>query len=170
MRTRPLVRAVRPIMRVRARAARPCSSDARPCSSDAKPIEVVNLADAFATVSAHWSPVVAGAVNDAHVKLVKLSGEFVWHHHDDEDELFLVAKGVMEMQFRGYSRVVNPGEFVIVPRGVEHRPAALPRDSEVECVLIEPNSTLNTGTVTDEAELAAHEQGRGLTKTTLREL
>ena len=128
------------------------------------------MSSAFASFTEHWSPVIAGAVNDSHVKLVKLSGEFVWHHHEEEDELFLVTRGTLEMQFRGYNRVVNAGEFIIVPKGVEHRPAALPRDSEVECILLEPMTTLNTGTVSNQDELHSHEQGAGLTKTTLKEL
>ena len=150
------------------RAVRQCTLRGRGLSTSAP--DVVSLSDSFAKLSSHWSPVIAGAVNDSHVKLVKFSGEFVWHHHDHEDELFLVTRGCMEMQFRDCNRVVNPGEFIIVPKGVEHRPSALPRESEVECVLLEPKTTLNTGTVTDEQELENHEQGRGLTKEMLKEL
>jgi mannose-6-phosphate isomerase-like protein (cupin superfamily) len=90
-------------------------------------------------------------VNDCHVKAVKLKGEFIWHHHDNEDELFLVVKGTLRMKFLDREAVVREGEFVIVPRGVEHLPVA---DEEVHIVLIEPKSTLNTGNVTNERTVA----------------
>jgi mannose-6-phosphate isomerase-like protein (cupin superfamily) len=111
----------------------------------------VNLEQKFAQFSDHWSPKVVGQVNDFHVKLVKLKGEFVWHHHDREDELFLVTKGVLRMKLREGDRereeLVRAGEFIIVPRGVEHCPVA---DEEVELVLLEPATTLNTGNVESE--------------------
>jgi mannose-6-phosphate isomerase-like protein (cupin superfamily) len=115
----------------------------------------VNLAEKFALFSEHWQPKVVGALNGQHVKLVKLLGEFVWHHHDDEDELFLVVRGLMRMEFRGRSVTVGPGEFIIVPRGVEHRPVA---EEEVHLLLFEPASTLNTGNVRNErtVEQPAH--------------
>ena len=117
-------------------------------------MEIVSLNDKFARFQEYWSPKIAGEVNDAYVKLVKFKGEFVWHHHDAEDELFLVIKGVMRMKFRenGQERElkVRPGEFVIVPRGVEHMPIA---DDEVHVVLLEPKSTLNTGNVRNERTL-----------------
>lgn len=103
----------------------------------------VNLAAAFARFSDHWSPKVVGAVNDFHVKVVKLQGEFVWHSHDAEDELFLVVKGTLRMQFRDREERVTAGEFIIVPHGVEHRPVA---DEEVHLILLEPATTVNTGT------------------------
>ncbi len=111
-------------------------------------MQVVNLAQKFAKFSDHWSPKIAGELNDSYVKLVKFSGEFVWHHHDNEDELFLVVSGAMRMHYRESGRetvaTVGPGEFVIVPRGVEHKPEAI---GEVAVVLLEPKSTLNTGNV-----------------------
>src|SRR5438445_13790183 len=109
--------------------------------------EKVNLAEKFASFSDHWSPKIAGELNDSYVKLVKLKGEFVWHHHDSEDELFLVVKGRLLLRLRDRDVWVNEGEFAIVPKGVEHLPVA--RD-EVQVVLIEPKSTLNTGNVRNE--------------------
>ena len=108
-------------------------------------IDKVNLADAFATFQDHWSPRVAGDINDFQVKLVKLAGAFDWHHHDIEDELFLVVAGRMKMAFRDHDVIVEPGEFIIVPHGTEHCPEAL--DGECHVLLLEPNSTLNTGNV-----------------------
>src|ERR1700688_474612 len=105
-------------------------------------METVNLQQKFAKFSEHYKPHVIGEVNDCYVKVVKLKGEFIWHHHEDEDELFLVVKGTLRMKFRDREAVVREGEFVIVPRGVEHCPVA---DDEVHIVLIEPKSTLNTG-------------------------
>ena len=108
----------------------------------------VNLADAFAKIPDAWNPRVAGDINDFQVKLVKLDGKFDWHHHDIEDELFLVVSGRMKMAFRDRDVTVEPGEFIIVPRGVEHRPEAL--DGECHVLLLEPNSTRNTGNVETE--------------------
>ena len=115
-------------------------------------IDVVKLADKFARFTDRWSPKIVGEVNDMHVKVVKLAGEFVWHHHDAEDELFLVVRGRLLMQLRDGNREVGPGEFIIVPRGVEHCPKAL--TEEVEIVLLEPKGTLNTGNVTSERTVA----------------
>jgi mannose-6-phosphate isomerase-like protein (cupin superfamily) len=106
-------------------------------------VQVVNLAEKLTRFSEHWSPKIVGQVNDMHVKVVKLSGEFVWHHHDAEDELFLVVRGRLRMQLRDGDREVGPGEFIIVPRGVEHCPLAL--TDEVHVVLLEPVGTVNTG-------------------------
>lgn len=92
--------------------------------------------------SDHWNPRIVGALNGQHVKLVKLQGPFVWHHHEQEDELFYVLKGVLKMEFRDRVVEVHPNEFIIVPKGVEHRPVA---DEEVALMLFEPASTLNTG-------------------------
>ena len=108
--------------------------------------EKVNLAEKFALFGEHWSPKIAGELNGQHVKLVKLLGDFVWHHHEDEDELFLVVEGRMVMEFRDRSVSVEAGEFIIVPRGVEHRPVA---EEEAHVLLFEPASTLNTGNVRD---------------------
>ena len=111
-------------------------------------IEKVNLAEAFGTFHDHWSPHVAGDINDFQVKLVKLAGKFDWHHHDTEDELFLVVAGRMKMAFRDGDVIVEQGEFIIVPHGTEHCPEAL--DDECHVLLLEPGSTLNTGDVVTE--------------------
>jgi len=118
-------------------------------------METVNLADKFSRFSDYCHPPVIGEVNDCHVKAVKLKGEFTWHHHDNEDELFLVVKGTLRMQFRDREAVIRPGEFVIVPKGVEHCPAA---DEEVHIVLIEPKSTLNTGNIVNERTVGESER------------
>jgi mannose-6-phosphate isomerase-like protein (cupin superfamily) len=103
----------------------------------------VNLATALARIPDRWHPRIVGQVNDCHVKLVKLAGEFVWHAHDREDELFLVLRGRLRMRFRHGEVVVGPGEFVIVEHGVEHCPVA---EEETHVLLLEPASTVNTGT------------------------
>ena len=103
----------------------------------------VNLREKLASFSTHWEPKIVGELNDQHVKLAKLRGEFVWHAHDHEDELFLVLRGALDMKFRDRTETVREGEFIIVPRGVEHCPRA---DDEVELLLFEPVSTVNTGT------------------------
>jgi mannose-6-phosphate isomerase-like protein (cupin superfamily) len=115
--------------------------------SDPVRIEKANLAQKFSLFSDHWSPKIAGEVNDSYVKLAKVKGEFVWHHHDEEDELFLVVKGRLEIELRDGSVVLEPGEFVVIPRGIEHRPIAR---EETHLVLIEPKTTLNTGNVRNE--------------------
>jgi len=107
----------------------------------------VNLAEKFSTFSEHWSPKIAGELNGQHVKLVKFQGPFTWHHHEQEDEMFLVVKGSFIMEFRDKNVTLNEGEFIIVPRGVEHRPNA---PQEVEVLLFEPAGTLNTGNVDNE--------------------
>ncbi len=106
-------------------------------------MQKVNLAEKLARISEFWNPKAVGAVNNFHVKLVKLRGEFVWHAHEAEDELFLVLKGRLRMQFRDCEVAVDPGELIIVPHGTEHRPVA---DGEVHVLLFEPGSTVNTGT------------------------
>jgi mannose-6-phosphate isomerase-like protein (cupin superfamily) len=118
-------------------------------------VRVVNLAETFGKFSDTWSPKIAGEVNDMHVKVVKLAGEFVWHHHEREDELFLVVAGRLRMRLRDGDRDVGPGEFIIVPRGTEHCPVAL--TEEVHVVLLEPKGTLNTGNVTSERTVATFE-------------
>ena len=110
-------------------------------------MEKVNIAEKFARFEDHWSPRIVGDLNGQHVKLVKFQGEFVWHHHDHEDELFLVIKGRFRMDFRDRSVWLEEGEFLIVPRGVEHRPVA---EYEVHVLLFEPAGPLNTGEVTNE--------------------
>ncbi|WP_276367478.1 cupin domain-containing protein [Chryseolinea sp. H1M3-3] len=107
----------------------------------------VNISEKLSQFTDYYHPRIIGELNGQHVKAVKLKGEFVWHHHDHEDELFLVVKGKLRMEFRDKTVEVNPGEFIIVPRGVEHKPAA---DEEVHIVLFEPASTLNTGNVENE--------------------
>jgi mannose-6-phosphate isomerase-like protein (cupin superfamily) len=118
-------------------------------------METVNLSEKFSRFSDYCNPRVIGEVNDCHVKAVKLKGEFLWHHHDREDELFLVVKGTLRMKFRDREAVVREGEFVVVPKGVEHCPVA---DEEVHVVLIEPKSTLNTGNITNERTVAQLER------------
>jgi len=110
-------------------------------------MEKVNLEQKLRLVRDYFSPKVIGEVNDVQVKVVKLKGEFVWHHHEHEDELFLVVKGSFRMRFRDRDVVVEPGEFIVVPRGVEHMPVA---DEECHLLLVEPKTTLNTGNVRDE--------------------
>jgi mannose-6-phosphate isomerase-like protein (cupin superfamily) len=118
-------------------------------------MNTINLKEKFSAFTDHWNPRVIGEVNDCHVKAVKLKGEFIWHHHDSEDELFLVVKGTLRMKFRSREAIVNEGEFIVVPRGVEHCPVA---DVEVHLVLIEPKSTLNTGNITNERTVAQLER------------
>jgi mannose-6-phosphate isomerase-like protein (cupin superfamily) len=111
-------------------------------------VEKVNLADAFASFDEQWSPRLAGELNGQVVKLATVEGEFVWHHHENADELFLVVSGELEIELREESDIVlREGEFVVVPRGVEHRPVA---DSEAEILLFEPAETRNTGNVDSE--------------------
>jgi len=119
-------------------------------------METINLSERFSRFTEHWSPRIVGEVNDMHVKLVKLSGEFVWHHHEREDELFLVLEGRLCMQLRDGDRHVGPGELIVVPRGVEHCPLAL--TPEVRVLLLEPKGTLNTGNVTSDRTVAAPER------------
>ena len=107
----------------------------------------VNLVHKFGLFEEVWSPKLVGELNGQHVKLAKLRGEFVWHHHDDEDELFFVVKGQLIMQLRDDVIELNEGEFLIVPRGVEHKPVA---SAEVHVLLFEPKGTLNTGNIEGE--------------------
>ena len=116
-------------------------------------MDVVNLAEKFSLFTDRWSPKIVGEVNDMHVKLVKLAGEFVWHQHEREDELFLVVAGRLRMQLRGGDREVGPGELIVVPKGTEHCPLAL--TDEVHVLLLEPKTTLNTGNVVNERTVAA---------------
>jgi mannose-6-phosphate isomerase-like protein (cupin superfamily) len=109
-------------------------------------MEKINLAQKLALFPDHWQPKIVGELNDSYVKLAKFKGEFVWHHHENEDELFLVLKGELMIKFRDSEVRVKPGEFVIVPKGIEHLPIA---ENEVHVLLVEPKSTLNTGNVVD---------------------
>ncbi len=111
-------------------------------------MDVVRLAEKFAKFTDYWSPKIVGEVNEMHVKLVKLQGEFVWHHHDHEDELFLVVTGRLRMRLESGDREIGPGEFIVVPKGTEHCPVAL--TDEVHVLLLEPKGTLNTGNVVSE--------------------
>ena len=115
----------------------------------------VNLSEKFSAFSEHWSPKIVGEVNDAQVKVVKIAGDFLWHHHDTEDEMFLVIRGKLVMHFRDHDETVLPGEFIIVPHGVEHMPAA---DEETEIVLFEPKTVLNTGNLVNERTVAELER------------
>ncbi len=110
-------------------------------------MEKVNIREKLSLFNEHWHPRIIGELNGQHVKAVKLIGEFVWHHHDHEDELFLVIKGKLKMEFRDRVEEINEGEFIIVPRGVEHKPVA---DEEVHILLFEPDTTVNTGNVESE--------------------
>jgi mannose-6-phosphate isomerase-like protein (cupin superfamily) len=107
----------------------------------------INLSEKFSLFSEHWSPKIIGELNGQQVKLAKFQGEFIWHQHQNEDELFYVVKGSFQMEFRDKTVEVGAGEILIVPRGVEHRPVA---KEEVWVMLFEPASTLNTGNVIDE--------------------
>jgi mannose-6-phosphate isomerase-like protein (cupin superfamily) len=106
----------------------------------------VNLAEKFALFADYWNPKIVGDLNDSHIKVAKLKGEFVWHHHEHEDELFLVIKGRLVIRLRNDEITLGPGEFVVIPRGIDHFPIA---EEEVKVVLIEPKATLNTGNVTN---------------------
>ncbi|MFL5734236.1 MAG: cupin domain-containing protein [Chloroflexia bacterium] len=113
-------------------------------------MDKVNLAEKFVLFSDYWSPKIAGELNDSYIKLVKVKGEFDWHHHEQEDELFLVVKGRLLIKLRDRDIRLEEGEFAIVPRGVEHKPVA---EEEAHVLLLEPKSTLNTGNVRTEKTL-----------------
>ena len=110
-------------------------------------MEKVNLLEKFSLFKEQWDPKIVGELNGQHIKLVKSEGAFVWHRHENEDELFLIVKGTLNMEFRDKTIVLEQGEFLIVPKGVEHRPVA---KEEVWILLFEPVATLNTGNVVDE--------------------
>lgn len=112
------------------------------CCSKYTMIEKISLAEKLSSFDDHWSPKIVGEVNDCHVKLVKLEGEFVWHQHETEDEMFLVVKGRLRMKLRDGSVDVNEGEFIIIPHGVDHLPVA---DQEAHVLLFEPKTTVRTG-------------------------
>lgn len=115
-------------------------------------MEKVNLEAKFATFTEHWQPRIVGELNGQHVKVVRLLGEFVWHHHENEDEMFLVLDGTLQMELRDRTIELHQGELCIVPRGVEHRPVAR---EEVKVLLFEPATTLNTGNVQNERTFVA---------------
>jgi mannose-6-phosphate isomerase-like protein (cupin superfamily) len=122
-------------------------------------VDKINLAQKFSEFSEHYSPKIVGEINDSYVKLAKLQGDFMWHHHEAEDELFLVVKGELRMKIRenGAERevTIRPGEFIIIPHGVEHFPSA---NEETHIMLLEPKSTLNTGNLQNERTLAELER------------
>lgn len=118
-------------------------------------MDKVNLAEKLGSFSAHWQPKIVGELNGQMVKLVKFRGEFVWHHHENEDELFLVVKGSFTMRYRDREVELREGEFCIVPRGVEHQPFAR---EEAQVLLFEPASTLNTGNVRNERTVPSPEK------------
>ncbi len=114
-------------------------------------METINLSRKFSLFQDYWSPKIVGELNDSYVKLVKVKGEFVWHHHEAEDELFLVVKGRLLIRLRDRGIHLEDGEFIIIPRGVEHQPVA---EEEAHILLLEPKSTLNTGNVKNEHTVA----------------
>lgn len=107
----------------------------------------INISEKLSLFHDHWNPRIVAELNGQHVKLAKLQGEFVWHKHDNEDEMFLVLEGILKMEFRDTTIEINENEFIVVPRGVEHRPMA---ENEVSIMLFEPNTTLNTGDTVSE--------------------
>ena len=117
--------------------------------------EPINLNDKFKLFTGHWHPHIVGEVNDNYIKLAKLKGEFVWHKHDAEDELFVVLEGTLHMDFRGKSVSVKAGEILVVPKGVEHRPWTT---EEVKLMLIEPKGTQHTGDVHTEQTVEVSKQ------------
>jgi mannose-6-phosphate isomerase-like protein (cupin superfamily) len=118
-------------------------------------MEKINLAEKFNLVKDYWSPKIIGELNDSYVKAVKLKGQFIWHHHEQEDELFLVVKGSLRIRFRDRHVRLEEGEFLIVPKGVDHLPIA---EQEAHIVLLEPKTTLNTGNVRNERTVAELER------------
>jgi len=115
-------------------------------------MDVIHLTQKFDLIQQYWSPRIAGELNDSYVKLAKLKGEFVWHHHENEDELFLVVKGNLTIRLRDRDLRLGEGDFVIIPRGVEHCPVA---EEEVHVLLLEPKTTRNTGNVENERTVDA---------------
>jgi mannose-6-phosphate isomerase-like protein (cupin superfamily) len=118
-------------------------------------MDKINLAEKFALFSEYWSPKIVGELNGQHVKLAKFKGEFVWHQHEQEDEMFFIVEGTLTIEFRDKTVTLNKGEFMIVPKGVEHKPVA---KNEVWVMLFEPAATLNTGNA--ESELTQHQLDR----------
>ena len=114
--------------------------------------EVVNLNEKFSLISEQWTPRIVGELNDSYVKLARVEGEFVWHHHENEDELFFVVKGTLIIRLREKDLEIHEGEFVIIPKGIEHLPVA---DDEVWIMLLEPKTTSNTGTVENKRTVKA---------------
>ena len=120
-------------------------------------IEAVNLAQKLTLFQEYWSPKVVGELNDNYLKVVKVKGEFAWHKHDEDDEMFLVLKGRLVIQLRDQDITLNEGDFLVVPKGVEHRPVA---EDEAHILLIEPKTVINTGDATDERKIAPEDLSR----------
>ena len=114
--------------------------------------QVINLTEKFDLFTEQWHPKIAGELNDSYVKIAKLQGEFVWHHHENEDELFFVVKGTLTIKLRDQDLTLHEGEFVVIPKGVEHLPVA---EEEVWIMMLEPKTTSNTGNVTNERTVEA---------------
>lgn len=121
------------------------------------PIEKINLAQKFSLFQDHWSPKVVADLNDSFIKLAKVEGEFVWHQHEDQDELFIIVKGRLRMKFRDGETLLESGDILVIPKGVEHCPVA---EEEVHLILIEPKETLHTGTTQTERAVAIENQTR----------
>ena len=115
-------------------------------------IQVISLNEKFNLFNEQWKPKIAGELNNSYVKLAKVQGEFIWHHHENEDELFFVVKGTLTIKLRERDLTIREGEFVIIPKGVEHMPVA---DEEVWIMMLEPKSTSNTGNVENERTVEA---------------
>ena len=114
-------------------------------------IKKISISEKLKLFQDYWNPRIIGELNGQHIKLVKLKGEFIWHKHDDEDEMFLVIKGKLKIEFRNKYIVLNEGEFIIVPKGVEHKPVA---EDETQVLLFEPKTTLNTGNFKNKRTIA----------------
>ncbi|KXI33622.1 mannose-6-phosphate isomerase [Bacillus sp. P003] len=114
-----------------------------------------NVQEKFLQINDYWNPRISGELNDSYIKMVKIKGEFIWHHHDDEDEMFFVCKGKLVIRFRDSEIALNEGEFIVIPKGIEHQPIAV---EEVHLLLIEPKTTLNTGNVINERTVSIPER------------
>ncbi|MBU8603633.1 cupin domain-containing protein [Bacillus safensis] len=118
-------------------------------------ISKTNVQEKFLQINDYWNPRISGELNDSYIKMVKIKGEFIWHHHDDEDEMFFVCKGKLVIRFRDSEIALNEGEFIVIPKGIEHQPIAV---EEVHLLLIEPKTTLNTGNVINERTVSIPER------------
>ncbi|MDM5319630.1 cupin domain-containing protein [Bacillus altitudinis] len=118
-------------------------------------ISKVNIQEKFSQINDYWNPRISGELNDSYMKMVKIKGEFIWHHHDDEDEMFFVWKGNLVIRFRDREIALHEGEFLVIPKGIEHQPIA---EEEVHLLLIEPKTTLNTGNVINERTVSIPER------------
>ncbi|MCY7732691.1 cupin domain-containing protein [Bacillus safensis] len=118
-------------------------------------ISKTNVQEKFLKINDYWNPRISGELNDSYIKMVKVKGEFIWHHHDEEDEMFFVCKGKLVIRFRDKEIALNEGEFIVIPKGIEHQPIA---EEEVHLLLIEPKTTLNTGNVVNERTVSIPER------------